>query len=112
MLGVSLLIKTVQAIRREANPNLSILGIIHTRSKHTIHAQEVISRTFSELGDQVHVFGTPVNESTRFAEATGMGKTVFDTNPDLLGAKAYREIAEEIVQVTSSSVQQNNHAKV
>src|SRR5438552_7019315 len=56
MLGVSLLIKTVQAIQREANPNLSILGIIHTRNKHTVHAQEVISQTVSELGRHVNVF--------------------------------------------------------
>src|SRR5438128_9926601 len=83
MLGVSLLIKTVQAIKREANTNLSILGILHTRNKHTVHAHEVINRTMSELSNQVHIFGTPVNESTRFTEATGMGKTVFDTNPDL-----------------------------
>jgi chromosome partitioning protein len=103
MLGVSLLIKTVQAIRREANPHLSILGIVHTRSKRTVHSQEVISRTLSELGNQVHVFSWPVNESTRFTEATGAGKTIFDTNPDLPGAKAYRAIAEEIIRTTSST---------
>jgi chromosome partitioning protein len=116
MLGVSLLIKTVQAIQREANTNLSILGIIHTRNKHTLHAHEVISRTLAELGSQVHIFKTPVNESTRFTEATGMGKTVFDSHPDLPGAKAYRAIAEEIVKTTSmssgSSVPQNAYAEV
>jgi chromosome partitioning protein len=112
MLGVSLLIKTVQAIKREANPNLSILGIVHTRNKHTVHAQEVISRTLSELGSQVRVFYTPVNESTRFTEAAGLGKTVFDTNPDLPGAKAYKTIASEIVKITSASpVQPTAYAK-
>ncbi len=104
MLGVSLLIKTVQAIQREANPHLSILGIIHTRNKHTVHAHEVIDRTLAELGSQVHVYPTPVNESTRFTEATGMGKTVFDTNPELAGAKAYRSIAEEIIAATSHKI--------
>jgi chromosome partitioning protein len=103
MLGVSLLIKTVQAIKREANPNLSILGIVHTRNKRTLHAHEVIDRTRAELGGQVHIFETPVNESTRFTEATGSGKTVFDTNPVLPGAKAYRAIAEEVVRATSSA---------
>lgn len=106
MLGVSLLIKTVQAIKREANPALSILGIVHTRNRHTVHAQEVISRTLSELGDQVHVFGWPVNESTRFTEATGTGSTVFDTHPELPGAKAYRAIADEIVKATSGLVKE------
>lgn len=108
MLGVALLVKTVHAIKREANPNLSILGIVHTRNKHTNHAHEVIGRTKSELGDQVHIFSWPVNESTRFTEAAGMGKTVFDTNPTLPGTKAYRAIAEEVVQITSL-VSRNNH---
>lgn len=111
MLGVSLLIKTVQAIRQEANPSLSILGIVHTRSRRTVHSHEVISRTISELGNQVHIFTTPVNESTRFSEATGIGKTVFETNPDLPGAQAYRSIAAEIVN-TTSSVQNNTYAEV
>jgi chromosome partitioning protein len=104
MLGVALLVKTVQAIKREANPSLSILGIIHTRNKRTLHAHEVIDRTRTELGEQVHIFETPVNESTRFTEATGMGKTVYDTNPDLPGARAYRAIAEEIIAATSKQV--------
>lgn len=105
MLGVSLLIKTVQAIQREANQHLSILGIVHTRNKHTVHAHEVINRTVTELGNQVHIFSTPINESTRFTEATGIGKTVFDTNAELPGAKAYRAIAEEIVKATSGALQ-------
>ena len=108
MLGVSLLIKTVQAIKREANPHLSILGIVHTRNRHTIHAQEVISRTKSELGEHVHIFAWPVNESTRFTEATGTGKTIYDTNPELAGAKAYRAIAEEIIKATTSPLRTTN----
>jgi chromosome partitioning protein len=97
MLGVSLLLKTVRAINAEANPELSILGILHTRFKpRTLHAREVIARTRQELGDTVKVFEAPVHESTRFAEATGQGKTVFEIAPELQGALAYRELAEEI----------------
>lgn len=98
MLGVSLLINTIQAIRQEANPDLEVMGIVHTRNKHTIHAREVIERTKDELGSQVRIFEPPVNESTRFTEAFGMGKTVFEVAPDLPGALAYRKIAEEVVR--------------
>lgn len=98
MLGVSLLIKTVNAIKIEANKDLYILGILPTRHKRTTHAREVVERTRSELGNQVHVFEMPISESTRFPEATGQGKTVFDIAPDIPGATAYREIAKEITQ--------------
>jgi chromosome partitioning protein len=97
MLGVSLLVKTVATIRSEANPSLSILGILHTHHKHTIHAREVLNRTKSELGEQIHIYGMPVNDSTRFKEASGLGKTVFEIAPDIEGALAYRAIAKEIV---------------
>jgi chromosome partitioning protein len=96
MLGVSLLIRTIQTIKAEANPELTILGIIPTHHKRTLHAREVIARTKAEIGDSVHVFQTPVNDSTRFPEASAQGKTVFETAPDIEGAQAYRTIAKEI----------------
>ncbi len=97
MLGVSLLIKTIHTIKGEANPDLRVLGIIHTHHKRTLHAREVVARTKSELGAQIHVFETPINDSTRFAEAAGQGSTVFETAPDIEGALAYQQIAKEIV---------------
>jgi chromosome partitioning protein len=98
MLGVSLLMKTVQTLKHEANPNLRILGIIHTHHKRTLHAREVVARTMTELGDHTRVFDTPINDSTRFTEASGQGKTVFEIAPEIEGAQAYRAIAEEIVR--------------
>lgn len=104
MLGVSLLLKTVEHIRGEANPDLSVLGVLHTRHKQrTIHARAVVARTMAELGDAVRVFETPIHESTRFAEAAGQGKTVFEIAPEIQGAAAYRQIAKEIVDVTQQS---------
>ncbi len=101
MLGVSLLLKTIRAIKAEANPDLSILGVLHTRHKQrTIHAREVIERTRAELGDTVKVFDTPIHDSTRFAEASGQGTTVFEIAPDIEGAFAYRQLAKEIIDAT------------
>ncbi len=96
MLGVSLLIKTVNAIKAEANKDLHILGILPTRHKRTIHAREVVEQTRDELGNQVHVFEMPIGDSTRFTEATGQGKTVFEIAPEIPGAQAYRDVAKEI----------------
>jgi chromosome partitioning protein len=97
MLGTSLLLKTIDAIRKEANPKLGILGVLHTRHKQrTIHARAVILRTRVELGESVKVFDTPIHDSTRFAEASGQGRTVFEIAPDIQGALVYREIAKDI----------------
>ena len=97
MLGVSRLLTSIQSVKQEANPGLSILGIIPTRFTRTVHAREVIDKTKAEIGAVYHVFDHTVNESVRFAEATGQGKTIFDIAPDVEGAQAYREIAKEII---------------
>jgi chromosome partitioning protein len=97
MLGVSRLLTSIQAIKQEANPSLALLGIIPTRFTRTVHAREVVEKTKEEIGQQCHIFEHTINESVRFAEATGQGTTVFDIAPDIEGAQAYREIAKEIV---------------
>lgn len=97
MLGTSLLLKTIHAIKAEANPDLGVLGVLHTRHKQrVIHARAVVLRTKVELGESVRVFDTAVHDSTRFAEASGQGRTVFEIAPEIQGAQAYREIAKEI----------------
>lgn len=97
MLGVSRLLTSIQAVKQEANPALAILGIIPTRFTRTVHAREVIDRTKQEIGRECRIFEHPINESVRFAEATGQGTTVFDIAPEIEGAQAYREIAKEII---------------
>lgn len=97
MLGVARLLQSITKVKEEGNPQLSILGIIPTRYTRTNHAREVIQRTKQEIGDHIHVFEPPVHESTRFREATGAGKTIFELAPETEGARAYRTIAQEIV---------------
>jgi chromosome partitioning protein len=97
MLGVARLLHSINKVKEEGNPQLSVLGIIPTRYTRTNHAREVIQRTKKEIGDHIHVFDTPVNESTRFREATGTGKTIFELAPEIEGAQAYRAIAQEII---------------
>jgi chromosome partitioning protein len=101
MLGVSLLLKTIHAFQTEGNPDLKILGVLHTRHKRTLHAREVVERTKAELGDTVKVFETPINDSTRFTEAVAQGQTVFEVSPDIDGAKAYRLVVQEVVDATN-----------
>ena len=97
MLGVSRLLTSIQAVKKEANPTLEIVGIIPTRFTRTVHAREVIDRTKAEVGGECHIFEHPIHESVRFAEATGQGTTVFDIAPDIEGARAYQAIAKEIM---------------
>jgi chromosome partitioning protein len=96
MLGVSLLLRTIETIKQEANTSLAVLGVLPTHYKRTVHAREVVSRLTEELDGHINVFEPPINDSTRFKEATGQGKTVFEIAPEIEGAFAYRALAERI----------------
>jgi chromosome partitioning protein len=99
MLGVSRLLTSINAVKQEANPSLTIIGVIPTRFTRTVHAREVVERTRQEIGKECRIFEHAINESVKFAEATGQGVTVFDIAPEIEGARAYREIAKEIIHV-------------
>lgn len=97
MLGVSRLLKSIQAVKQEANPELVIIGILPTRYTRTVHAREVIERTRAELGQECPIFEPPVHESVRFAEASGQGMTIFDIAPEIEGAHAYRQAVQGLI---------------
>src|SRR6266487_2058600 len=96
MRGVARLLKNINNVKQEANPDLAILGIIPTRFTHTIHAREAVKKTQEELGKLFHIFPS-VNESTRFGEASEKGKTIYEHAPDVVGGQIYRQIAKEII---------------
>jgi chromosome partitioning protein len=97
MLGVRLLLDTVAEIRQEINPDLRIEGIVPTRyDVRTLHAQEILSQTQAALGGQIRVFDTIVRESVRFKESPIGGQSILTYAPNSQGARAYRNLAEEI----------------
>jgi chromosome partitioning protein len=101
MLGLSSLLRAVRTIKTEANPQLHLRGIVVTRFNRTTHAREVAERVREVLGRQVPIISPAVNDSTRFREATGLGKTIFELAPEIPGAKAYWQIAQELLAVAS-----------
>ncbi|MDA1189003.1 MAG: AAA family ATPase [Chloroflexi bacterium] len=98
MLGVDLLLQSVEEMRSELNPNLKVLGVIPTRGTRTVNAREVLNHTRRELEGRVRVFDSIVKETVRFREAASLGKTALEHAPSLPSVEAYREIAREIAK--------------
>lgn len=96
MLGVDLLLQSIEDMRAELNPDLNVLGILPTRVTRTINSREVLARTRQELDGRVIVFETVIKDSVRFREAIGLGKTIHEHAPRLDGTKAYQVLAEEL----------------
>jgi chromosome partitioning protein len=97
MLGVRLLLETVEEIKAEVNPELRIEGLLPTRyDARTLHAREILDQTRGALGGSVRVFDTVVRESVRFKESPITGRSILQYAGSSDGARAYRALAEEI----------------
>jgi chromosome partitioning protein len=96
--GISLLLRTVELIRKRLNPALEITGVIPSM----YDARKGLAReTLSEIEEHFkgRVFRTRVRVNVRLAEAPSHGKSIFDYAPDSNGAEDYLSLAREIAGI-------------
>jgi chromosome partitioning protein len=94
--GVALLIQTIEKIRERLNPRLELEGILATMyDARTLHGREVLARVVEAFGDRV--FHTVINRTIRFPETTVAGEPITSYASSSSGAKAYRELAKEVL---------------
>jgi chromosome partitioning protein len=94
--GVALLIDTIEKVRERLNPKLAITGILATMfDPRTLHSREVMARVVEAFGDVV--FDTVINRTVRFPETTVAGAPITTWAPRSAGAKAYRQLAREVL---------------
>ena len=94
--GVVNLLETVQKVREDINPGLKVFGIVLTMyDKRTLISREVAERVRDESGDRVFTTMIPIN--VRLAEAPSHHKSIFEYDPHSSGARAYTELAKEML---------------
>jgi len=94
--GVSKLLHTVVLIRERLNQNLDIEKVLLTmadfRTRLSLQVIEEVRNFFKEK-----TFNTIIPRNIRLAEAPSFGKPIFYYDPFCVGAKAYHNLAEEIL---------------
>ena len=94
--GVALLIDTIEKVQQRLNPALKLDGILATMyDGRTLHSREVFSRVLEAFGDDV--FDTVIARTVRFPETTVAGEPITSWAPNSSGAKAYRDLAREVI---------------
>jgi chromosome partitioning protein len=94
--GVALLIDTIEKVQQRLNPDLKLDGILATMyDGRTLHGREVFSRVLEAFGDTV--FDTVISRTVRFPETTVAGEPITSWAPTSSGAKAYRDLAREVI---------------
>lgn len=96
--GLDTLLSTINQIQNDLNPQLTLLGILATNyDSRTLHSREVFDYLTQLCERQkLPLFNTYIKSSVRFHEAPNEHKPLVLLHPDLDGAKAYIEVAQEV----------------
>jgi len=95
--GLSQLLKTVDEVKKNLNPTLSIHGIVMTMfdSRNNL-ANQVVADVRQFMGKQV--YDTVIPRNVRISEAPSYGKPVLVYDLKCVGSEAYLRLATEIIQ--------------
>lgn len=96
--GLGQLMNTIELVRKNLNSDLRIEGILMTmydaRTNLSEQVIEEVKEYFSEL-----VFKTVIPRNVRLSEAPSFGQAILNYSSNSKGAKAYRNLAEEVISL-------------
>src|SRR5690554_122611 len=94
--GLGQLIKTINLVQRNLNPELEIAGVLLTMyDARTNLSQQVIDEVKNYFGEKV--YKTIIPRNVRLSEAPSFGQAIITYDSNSKGAKAYRALAEEML---------------
>src|SRR5436309_8005718 len=95
--GLVQLENTLEMVRENLNPEVSIIGIVPTmydkRITHSREADEILRENFGDV-----VYQTRIRKTVRFAEAPVKGSSVLAYEPSGEAAQMYRDLAKEVLR--------------
>ena len=96
--GLDTLLSTINQVQKDLNSQLTLSGILATNyDARTLHSREVFDYLTQLCERQkLPLFNTYIKSSVRFHEAPNEHKPLVLLHPDLDGAKAYIEVAQEV----------------
>ena len=97
--GTDDLLETIDKVKKVANPDLKLLGILITlHDRRTNISRDVVRRIRKVFGNLV--FKTHISKSVKLEESPAYKESIFTYAPHSVGAHQYRKIAEEIIERT------------
>ncbi len=94
--GLSQLVNTIELVKNNLNPNLSIEGVVLTmadfRTKLTREVIEEVRRFFKEK-----VYKSIIPRSVKLSEAPGFGKPILLYDKHCVGARMYESLSREFL---------------
>jgi chromosome partitioning protein len=98
-LGIGQLLDTVGKVRRRANPELNITGVLPTLyNARFAHDSDVLAELRTAYGERLRIFD-PIRRTTLFDRAAGTGSTTVALDPSSDAARAYADLATVLLEI-------------
>jgi len=99
--GLGQLLNSVDLVRDNLGCSIKVLGALCTmydkRNRLSREILKDIRRNFPG-----HVFGAIIPRNISLAEAPGYSRTIYQHDPQSIGANAYRQLAKEVIKRTNN----------
>lgn len=106
--GLGQLLNTIDLIKEDLNPNLSVLGAVITMYlRNQRLAREVWLELYKNFPGKV--FKTTIPRNVKLAEAPSFGSHIFKHDANSSGAKAYELLGKEIIATEKDLVDSYNN---
>ena len=97
IMGIPLLLETIENVRRRPNPTLAIIGVLPTMfTQRHLHDTEALTELRNSLEPEIHVFD-PINRSTWFDKSAQEGRSTLELHPDTPGVQNYYQLADYLI---------------
>jgi chromosome partitioning protein len=93
------LLKTINRIKRQLNPNLSIDGVVLTMVNNTNFSKDTAFLLRRDYGERINVFSTEIPLAIKAAETSAEGKSVFLHDANGKATRAYEQLAKEVLLI-------------
>lgn len=96
--GLSQLLNTINLVKENLQPDLKVMGAVLTmHDKRNRLSRQVIKEVQDHFPG--HVFDSIIPRSVRLAEAPSFGKSILGFDAFSKGARAYKNLAREIIEM-------------
>lgn len=103
--GLSQLMKTIDLVKENLRPSLSILGTVITMyDERSRLPKEVLENLYQNF--PYYIFKTVIPRNVRLAETPSFGSSIFNYAPSSRGAKSYRRLGEEFLFYLENDLKQ------
>ena len=95
--GLAQLMQTVKKVKRSANKDLQLMGIVFTMMDRRLVASNEIMRDIKRTFPTDVIFKTQIPRNVRITEAQSHGEPIIFYDKNSKGADAYKRLSKEVL---------------